>query len=117
VPELRHSEAPFRPNLNNNESNADYEEVPRVIDLGESGMSLPDLSDSDRDEEPYEKFMAEESGRSRFYVSPFRPKHFQTNTLLIRELVTKFQNKAQTLIYPTIADKSLGLNGTIGFYK
>jgi len=38
--------------------------VPRVIDMSSSGLNLPDLGESDRDEEPYEKFMAEESGRS-----------------------------------------------------
>jgi hypothetical protein len=50
-------------NLSGNDSAAEYDELPRVVDVGESGLTLPDLSDSDRDEEPYEKFMAEESGR------------------------------------------------------
>ena len=64
-PESHNSESPVNKN-NNRTSDAyiEYEEVPRVVDVGESALNLPDLGDSDRDEEPYEKFMAEESGRS-----------------------------------------------------
>lgn len=61
-PELRHSESPM--NQGRNDSVVEYDDLPRVVDVGDSGLSLPDLGDSDRDEEPYEKFMAEESGRS-----------------------------------------------------
>ena len=51
-------------NQGRNDSVVEYDDLPRVVDVGDSGLSLPDLGDSDRDEEPYEKFMAEESGRS-----------------------------------------------------
>ena len=58
-PESRHSESP----LSRNDSASEYDELPRVVDVGESVLTLPDIGDSDRDEEPYEKFMAEESGK------------------------------------------------------
>ncbi len=42
----------------------ELEELPKVVDVSEGGgLSLFDGGDSDRDEEPYEKFMAEESGK------------------------------------------------------
>ena len=51
------------------DSYGEYEEVPRVVDTGESSLNLPDLGESDRDEEPYEKFMAEESGIFRAFIN------------------------------------------------
>ena len=51
------------------DSYGEYEEVPRVVDMGESSLNLPDLGESDRDEEPYEKFMAEESGIFRAFIN------------------------------------------------
>ena len=51
----------------------EYEEVPRVVDMGESSLNLPDLGESDRDEEPYEKFMAEESGIFRTFINRQSP--------------------------------------------
>ena len=45
------------------QSEVENEELPKVVDLAEGGgLSLINGGDSDRDEEPYEKFMAEESG-------------------------------------------------------
>ncbi len=65
-PEAQNSESHLNNNNKNgsSESYVEYDSVPRVIDMSSSGLNLPDLGESDRDEEPYEKFMAEESGRS-----------------------------------------------------